>query len=98
MLISLLGVVITANGAAYTWNGAGANQQGSDASGTWDTSTANWSITGDNNIAWLNDGTSDAVFGESTTANDGPGPWTVSLGAIISAQSITFANPGSATA
>jgi autotransporter-associated beta strand protein len=37
-------------------------------------------------------------YGEATTAKDGTGPWTVTLGAAISANSITFANPGSPTA
>ena len=66
VLVSLLGAVLAANAATYTWNGAtAANQQGSYASGTWDTTTKNWSITGVNRTTWLNDGTSDAVFGEA---------------------------------
>jgi len=78
--------------ATFTWDAGGASPADpADGSGTWDTSTAEWS-NGAADSAWNNGDGDTAVFGSSNGAGG-----TVTLGTAITAGSITFSAPGSAS-
>lgn len=79
-------VIITYSAQAF-WDGDGSGAVGGGA-GTWDTSLARWSSTagGSNYAAWDNAANDDAVF--QNTAG------TVTIGAAVTARSITFGVTG----
>lgn len=70
--------------AVFTWNGQSSNSGPSDGSGTWNLSNGNkvwWN--GSSRVAWAN--ANNAVFGNTTL-----GSYTITLGANITAQSMSF--------
>ena len=86
----------TAGAAALTWDAAPATTGLQDGSGTWDTSTAEW-FNGTTDIAWANAPVTDAIFGVGDPLGTA-GPFTVTLGAPITAGNLTFNFAGAGNA
>jgi fibronectin-binding autotransporter adhesin len=86
----------TAGAAALTWDAAPGTAGLQDGSGTWDTSTAEW-FNGTTDVAWANSPVTDAIFGVGDPLGTA-GPFTVALGAPITAGNLTFNFAGAGNA
>lgn len=73
---------------SYNWDPALTNTASGSGSGTWDTSSANWFVTGANDTAFSNDGTGTAIFGGTA------GTYAVSLANAIHLNALTFNTSG----
>jgi hypothetical protein len=79
--------VMMARATTLTWDSDATTANGvTDGSGTWDLSTSEWDSAGTDSM-WLN-GSNTAVFGNGGTG--GANPYTVTLGAAITAGGLTF--------
>ncbi len=74
--------------AQYYWDGQQTGTGASDGSGYWDQSTINWWNSTSGSATWA-DG-NDACFGAGPTGPTAAGPYTVTLGANVNPNSITF--------